>query len=392
MTSTQPPGARQLHLLDGIEIINYLDARLWRGSFNARESSLQQLAPYVGKMKSGMARAIIGLYSKPGDTILDPFSGSGIVPMEAVLCGRRAVANDLNPYAYALTRGKLESPKTMKTAMERAKALVDMVECQAPTKDLSLVPQWVREFFHLNTLREILTAFEILKSQEDYFLISCLLGILHHIRPGFLSYPASHLVPYLRTKKYPPRLFPRMYSYRDLRSRLLAKVKRAYRRPMLPLDWDRRQFEVWCTNSMNLPIKSEAIDSIISSPPYFGALDYARDNRLRLWFLGIEDWKRLDRSLTANSKVYLPQMAVCLKEMYRVLKRGRHCVLVLGDVERNGETTRTAEILGNLAGEVGESGFSIELIYDDRIPDERRSRRRTRTTKFERILVMRKKS
>ncbi len=130
--------------------------------------------------------------------------------------------------------------------------------------------------------------------------------------------------------------------------------------------------------------------AIVSSPPYFGALDYARDNRLRLWFLGCEDWKELDNALTASRKVYLPQMSHCLREMYRVLKEGSHCVLVLGDVERDGKTRRTAEILGDLAVEVTGGGFSVEQIYDDRIPDDRRTRRRTKTTKFERILIMRK--
>jgi DNA modification methylase len=167
-------------------------------------------------------------------------------------------------------------------------------------------------------------------------------------------------------------------------------VKRAYRRAMLPVDWEQRQYQVWQTNSMNLPIDDEMVDAIISSPPYFGALDYARDNRLRLWFLGCEDWKELDASLTANSKVYLPQMSTCLKEMDRVLKPGGHCILVLGDVERDGETRQTAEILANLAAEVTTNRMVVDTIYDDRIPDERRSRRRTRTTEFERILVMRK--
>lgn len=383
--------ARQLYLLDELKTITRLDARLWHGSFNARESSLQQLAPYVGKMKSGMARVLIALYSRPGDTVLDPFSGSGVVPLEAVLCGRRAWANDLSPYAYTLTRGKLEAPGSAKIALERAKALADVVEREAPATDLSEVPEWVQEFFHPDTLREILVAFRVLREQEDYFLMACLLGILHHVRPGFLSYPASHLVPYLRKAKYPPEKYPEMYTYRDLRSRLLAKVKRAYRRPMLPIDWEKREYKVWCTNSMSLPIQNEIVDAIISSPPYFGALDYARDNRLRLWFLGCKDWKKLDASLTANDKVYLPQMSVCLQEMYRVLKPGRYCVLVLGDVERNGKTRHTAEVLANLAAEVTGGKFVTELIYDDRIPDERRSRRRTKTTKFERILVMRKK-
>ena len=141
---------------------------------------------------------------------------------------------------------------------------------------------------------------------------------------------------------------------------------------------------------MNLPIRDEAVDAIISSPPYFGALDYARDNRLRLWFLGCKDWKELDASLTANNKVYVPQMSRCLREMWRVLKPNSYCILVLGDVEREGKTRLTAEILADLAKNVTQGRFLVDTILDDHVPDERRSRRRTRTTRFERILVMRK--
>lgn len=383
--------ARQLYLFDSAEGITELDARLWHGSFNSRESTLQQLSPYVGKMKSGMAEVLVNLYSKPGGTVLDPFSGSGVVPLEAVLAGRRAWANDLSPYAYVLTRGKLAAPGSENAVIQRAKALIGAVEQEAPSVDLINTPEWVREFFHPDTLREILVAFRIFRQQKDYFLTASLLGILHHVRPGFLSYPASHLVPYLRKKKYPPDKFPDMYAYRDLRSRLLAKIKRAYRRHRLPVDWEQRQYQVWQTNAMNLPIENETVDAVLSSPPYFGALDYARDNRLRLWFLGCEDWKELDSSLTASQKVYLSQMGVCLQEIHRVLKSKSYCALVLGDVDRNGKIRRTAEILAELASDATHGGFVVETIYDDRIPDDRRSRRKTKTTKFERILVMRKK-
>lgn len=370
---------------------NYeLDARLWHGSFNTRESSLHQLSPYVGKLKSGMVRVLLERYSKPGDTILDPFSGSGVVPLEAVLAERRALANDLNPYACVLTTGKLEAPMSDQLALERVQSLVERVEREAPREDLEAVPHWIQEFFHPQTLSEIMAAFRLLKERKDFFLTACLLGILHHQRPGFLSYPASHLVPYLRKAKYPPEDYPHMYLYRDLRSRLMAKVKRAYRHALFPVDWENRKYQVWQTNSMDLPIKTETIDSIISSPPYFDALDYARDNRLRLWFLGYENWKEIGASLTASQKVYLPQMSVCLREMDRVLKPQGCCVLVLGDVDRAGKLLRTAEILGDLAVEVSQGRFVRETMYDDRIPDERRSRRRTKTTTFERILVLRK--
>jgi len=383
--------ARQLYLFDDTQVITKLDARLWHGSFNGRESTLQQLSPYVGKMKSGMAQVLVNLYSEPGDVVLDPFSGSGVVPLEAVLAGRCAWANDLSPYAYVLTRGKLEAPGSRSTAIQRATELADIAESKAASVNLAEIPEWVREFFHPDTLREVWVAVRTLHQKEDYFLTACLMGILHHVRPGFLSYPASHLVPYLRKKKYPPDEFPEMYAYRDLRSRLVAKVKRAYRRHMLPVDWEQRRYEVWKVNSMDLPIEDETVDTIISSPPYFGALDYARDNRLRLWFLGCKDWKELDETLTASRKAYLPQMRICLQEMYRVLRPGSYCVLVLGDVERDGKTRRTAEILAELATDATADGFVVETIYDDRIPDERRSRRKTKTTKFERILVMQKK-
>lgn len=381
---------RQLYLLDDLETVTELDAQLWHGSFNGRESTLQQLSPYVGKLKSGMVRVLVSLYSKPGDVVLDPFAGSGVVPLEAVLADRVAWANDLNPYAYALTRGKLEAPGCEKVAVEDALALMEAVEREASLTDITVVPKWVQQFFHPQTLLETYAAFQVLRRQESYFLLACLLGILHHVRPGFLSYPSSHLVPYLRKTKYPVDKFPNMYMYRDLRSRLLAKVKRAYRRSMLSENWQQRQYKIWQTNSMRLPIENESVNVVISSPPYFSALDYARDNRLRLWFLGCEDWKELDASLTANSKVYIPQMAQCLQEITRVLQPKGYCVLVLGDVERDGQMLQTAEILSRLAANVTHGKLVTNMIYDDRIPDERRSRRRTHTTKFERILVMRK--
>src|ERR1044071_9269587 len=277
-SSQRIKASEQLLLIEELEPEIKLDASLWHGSFNGRESTLQQLSPYVGKLKSGMVRVLIQLYSKPGDTILDPFSGSGVVPLEAALARRVAWGNDLSPYAYVLTRGKLEAPASEQEALKSASEFADEMEARAPSIKLEEINEWVRSFFHPETMKEVMAAFQILKESEDYFLTACLLGILQHVRPGFLSYPASHLVPYLRINKFPPEQYKAMYEYRALRPRLLAKVKRAYRRAMLPKCWDTRKFKVFKENSMSLPIKDRTVDTIISSPPYFGALDYARDN------------------------------------------------------------------------------------------------------------------
>jgi len=381
---------RQLHLFQSHHKATRVDPALWQGSFNDRESSLHQLSPYVGKLKSGMVRVLLETFSRPGEWVCDPFSGSGVVPLESLILKRKAAANDLSLYAYVLTMGKVMAPPGLDKALKNAERLISLVTEKKTGVDEKGIPDWVREFFHPETLKEIVVAFEELIENQDYFLMACLCGILHHVRPGFLSYPASHLTPYLRKSKYPSEQFPEMYHYRDLGSRLRAKVIRMYRRTMIEGWWTKHDYQVTQTNAMALQFDSSSQDLILSSPPYFGALDYARDNRLRLWFLGEKNWKKLDQSLTASEKIYLPQMSKCLVEMHRILKKNRYCVLVLGDVERNGKNHDTAEIVAELGCEVTKQGFMVEEIVSDFIPDERRSRRKTRTTKCEKIVILKK--
>ena len=361
---------------------------LWEGCFNAKESSIHQLSPYVGKLKSGMAAALVKEFSREGDVVLDPFCGSGVVPVEALLAGRHAIGNDLNPYAYVLTRGKLFAPRTHAEAM--AAALKALDQASDETVSLGEIPDWVKAFFHPKTLEEAAALSRVLRRRGDHFVLACLLGILHHVRPGFLSYPASHLVPYLRVKKYPPRTFPDMYRYRPVRPRLLAKIARAYRRFQPPRPDLTRV--VLRENAMSLSCGDNSVDAIISSPPYYGALDYGRDNRLRLWFLGADDYRKIDDKLTSNERVYVPQMTRAAGEMLRILKPGKSAVLVLGDYNRNGRKQDLAATLAQIVRENYSSQASVHSLLVDEIPDERRARRRTQTTKRETILVIRKMS
>lgn len=364
----------------------------WNGCFNGRESSLQQLAPFIGKLKTGIVHSIIEHFSREGDWICDPFSGCGVVPLETMLMGRKALANDLSPYAICLTRGKLSAPPTIEKAESRCEDLIRYVERCSCLQDLRAVDSWVRSFFHKKTLQEILAAFEFCRMQEDCFLAACLCGILHHQRPGFLSYPASHMVPYLRTKRFPRDKFPELYMYRSLAERLRKKVKRAYRRTNLSAPWTDRDYQVTRENAGSMTFKDNSADLVLTSPPYYDALDYGRDNRLRLWFLGQTDWRELNRVLTASNKHYEEQMGTCLTEMHRVLKPGKFCILIVGEVQRNGKTRDTGRVLGNLAHEVTGGGFALECVVEERIPDVRRSRRRTGTTRIEKILVLTKQA
>src|SRR5439155_15684112 len=133
-------------------------------------------------------------------------------------------------YAVLLTRAKLFAPASQELAERRLRVTWMLSRTLLKGQDLRTVPQWVRRFFHPETLRSALAFRDACVQRHDNFLLGCLLGILHHQRPGFLSYPSSHLVPYLRDQKFPRAEFPEMYKYRDAEPRLMQKLIRTYAR------------------------------------------------------------------------------------------------------------------------------------------------------------------
>ncbi len=64
------------------------------------------LHPYPARMIPQVARKLILRYSKEGDLVWDPFSGSGSVLVESMLTRRASIGTDLNPFATFLSKVK----------------------------------------------------------------------------------------------------------------------------------------------------------------------------------------------------------------------------------------------------------------------------------------------
>lgn len=355
----------------------------WTGSAWQTESTLHQLAPYIGKTKSSMAAALVEEYTTKNSVVYDPFSGCGTFALEAWRAGRHVVANDLSPYARLLTRSKLFPYPSLEEALADLRSLSLKVERRRQRPDLRAVPVWVRAFFHPDTLREALLWTSVLKKEGRWFLLACLMGILHHQRPGFLSFPSSHTVPYLRIKKFPRSKHRALYAYRSVADRLEAKVRRAYRRlPKLDFTLSRRCFGTRAERQR----LSMSVNCILSSPPYMRQLDYGRDNRLRLWFLGCTDWKSLDGIVSPREKEFLALMGRCLRAWKKVLAPNGYCVLVIGDTC----SRERRENLPNLVAEIAKkTGYVLASQHADEIPNERRVRRGIVGSSSETILVLR---
>jgi hypothetical protein len=288
-----------------------------------------------------------------------------------------------------LTKAKLSPPANVHSALERLTLRLEAAQRRADVP-MEGVPQWVRRFFHPSTLASALRFADECIETGDAFLLACLLGILHHQRPGFLSYPSSHLVPYLRERNFPRSEFPEMYEERALAPRLHAKVMRAMK--ARTADWRAGPGSVEQLGIEAVRWKPGVeVDAIITSPPYMNALDYVRDNRLRMWFL---DRSTSDYAPEATDKKKQFNLlgGAFVKNALSALRIGGRCVLVVGEtVSRKRMTTHPAEELLKMI-QTMDSGMELERAIADVIPDVRRTRRASAATKKELILVLRRSS
>ncbi len=355
----------------------------WKNQVDGACLSLHQLAPYIGRLKVGIATDLVQRLSAPGDLIVDPFCGSGTVPLEAISLGRNVICGDSNPYAVLLTRAKLSAPRTLAEALRRA-LRVAREAALSPKQRLQSVPRWVRRFFHHATLREVLAFRDTCTARGDHFLLACLLSILHHQRPGFLSFPSSHLVPYLRDKLYPRARFPELYLRRTVLDRMIAKIERSYRVPLANVEttWRVRQWD-----AQRLPVLPP-VQAVITSPPYMNELDYVRDNRLRLWFIRRQLPSTKDIPIRSRESTFVHLMRSVCQRLHGSMRLGGYFAFVLGEVTRGGATTSPHDLVGAIFREEPFCRTYHHIAtYEDTIPDIRRSRRECRGTKREVTLI-----
>jgi len=102
--------------------------------------------PYFTRRPSNVVRAYIERYSLEGDVVLDPFGGTGVTGIEAMLLGRHAIHNDLNPFANFIARNigdtTLSSTLPLREAFHRVhqQCVQSLVEIE---KDETVAKCWL---------------------------------------------------------------------------------------------------------------------------------------------------------------------------------------------------------------------------------------------------------
>ncbi len=302
------------------------------------------MCSYLGTYPAALARSFITLLTKPGDVVLDPFSGRGTTLLESRLTGRFPLASDLNPIAVSLSRAKNAS-----VVVEDVLARIDSLEgkydpllyvpeAQVQADDILLI-------YHPRTLAQLCYLRRRLRpdSEIDAFLVGAVLGIMHGAerQDGSSSY-ASISMP--NTFSMSPEYVRKFVETKRLQ-RVDRNVFSLLRTKVLRLFREGNSFK-----SSGVVVRADAkrltavpaferyvgrVKLILCSPPYLDVVNYAKQNWIRTWFLSEHPdaiSEELDDNLTLVEWLdFAKQVAQQMKEM---LVPSGAAVLVIGDVAK----------------------------------------------------------
>ena len=360
------------------------------------------LHKYPAKFFPELPRWLIRRYSMELDTILDPFSGSGTTSVEALLLKRNSVGIDVDPFSRFLSKVKvtpLEEDALRRCQRYLLQQVVNYHHSKVSAQDIPSFPyrdNWFNKetTLELAYLRKTTASLDASDDTKNFFKI-CLSSIVRAVSNADDNCTRTVIRKKLNKKVYPADALEKFVEV------LLVNVPKMiefsqicpkYVRTDFPLDNDAR--------SIKYP--ENYFDLAVTSPPYANAVDYPRTHQLELYWLGFANGSLTPlkkkhvgtESVSVNdyqvphktgiscadatiSRIfdkdprrafiaykYLEDMRSNLVEVYRVLKKGRRYVIVVGNNRIRGEVFQSWRYIMEIAEEVG---FSVECHFGSEI-------------------------
>ncbi len=312
--------------------------------------SLHYVVPYQACFAPQIPEFFIKNFSKEGDIILDPFCGRGTTVLEANQQNRIGLGVDVSPLALEIAKSKLKN-----VTYEQVKERLNQIDF---SKEILDGYEEFKDIYHPKTYSQIMNLKEQLTdSPVDNLIRAVIFGRLHGHSNGFFSVWTFNVISFSkeRIKKQSAKrgLKP---DFRDVVPRILKKTKTVLEHAIV----EQPKSKLFKSDSRELPIESNSVDLIVTSPPFLNVINYIDDNWLRFWFLGF-DRNQLRNTLiqTGNLEQYKNFIKNSLKEMYRVLKKEKYCVIEVGDVRHKSKKIYLDHIIVELAKDLG---FEIEKI------------------------------
>jgi len=334
---------------------------------------------YPAKFIPQIPRFCIESYSKVGDSVLDPFMGSGTTLLESFITGRNSYGVDIHPLARLIAKVKttpLEPDKLRSLSVRLLESIRD------DEKDNS---DWIPEipnrdhWFRPEVLEELATikkhTWALRKGDNQDFFKICFSSIIRKMSnsdsdsliPEVTSFrkklDAQGKTSFDALAKFENTIGNKLLDAEEL-WRISAEVEKKYRTSP--------RVEIIGRDAREVELEDGSVDLAITSPPYASAVHYVSVHKLEMYWLDmLRDLAELDGRIVGTSRAYvseyrpweprtdIPELRVVLKELLEKEKKSAYIVYkYFEDMRRNlCEVNRVLKRNGTYCVVVGENTF-----------------------------------
>lgn len=382
-----------------------------------------KIHPYHARFIPQIPERLIESYTEEGDTVLDPFNGSGTTVMVSSAMNRTGVGFDLNPLACLISRVKSheyavdELREHAETFVESVEQPVTVAACDETfdtedwgdtEKEVNGVPVEIPDFadkygwflptvvnqlgavkYQINTIDEQTLRdngyTELNPERLHDFYNLCLSAITKKVSRSDedYTYIGDNMLPGRESNSLVPN-----DTEHDVYDQFQKRVWNALPRVSKFAEEAQGGAETYNKDSRTITehLGEGSVDFAVTSPPYANAVDYARYHRLSFYWLGYPVRDTRDDEIGARSKRgrkdavedYFEAVRGVYAETYNALKEGSHFAIVVGNSQwrkQEVETIRrTREMcedigfnhIGNITRQVsGQSMSQKEIVEED---------------------------
>ena len=312
-------------------------------SLSSPEGRWRGFGPYYAMFPTNFAHDFIDRYSRPGDTVIDPFCGRGTSNYVAQIMERNSIGCDINPVAWVYSKTKTSPARQVKRLLNR----VDQIWGNSQPKDAQPVCEFQEFAWSKSVLRFLNCARRELnweRSKIDRTLAAIILVYLHGKRDQSLSNQmrqSKSMAPdyavrwWKKRNMKPPKIDPTLF--------IKDRIRWRYAKGLIS---NNPSSSIYLGDARGCFARHKDMNAklLLTSPPYMGITDYKYDNWIRLWALGGTSLPRSDKNQRYSNKKEYKSMIKQVFEVSRRLLANDACVVVRTD-RREFTLETTARIL-----------------------------------------------
>ena len=377
---------------------------------------------YYGKLIPAIPSSFIKKYSKEGDIIFDPFTGSGTTAVEALRLNRNFIGYEINPLSAEIAIAKTSklSPKKLENYNKKIISLIDKKKYKITNKDLPYLmnrDHWFKSFVQkdlINLEKIINQVFKNCKSSEikyKRFYMMTISAILRNVSNADTRHVFPGVSKRMRTLEAEGKIhidvnesFKRAIKKRATYYSIYKNIKTSA--------------HIYNKDSTNIDKKlNKKIDLIITNPPYISSVRYIETMKLEMYWLKYitnnEEYSKLAHKMLGNDKLSTKEceniqytnikeidsdinkllkidkksakvvsdffilMEKVINSMSKIIKKGGKVVIKISDSKIKKRKIKTGQYMTLIAQKYG---FSLKDAFIDKINDSHRSLTTARNT------------